>query len=61
MEIKEITLLTPEQAANYLSVSTQTLSNWRTTKIYALPYIKIGRFVRYDLKDLREFNKQKTF
>ncbi len=41
------TLLTTPEAAALLHVSPQTLEVWRCTKRYALPYVKIGRNVRY--------------
>jgi excisionase family DNA binding protein len=44
--------LTAEQAAEILGVSEQTLSVWRCTGRYALPYLKIGRLVRYRRCDL---------
>lgn len=45
----------PADAAKYLGVSEQTLAIWRCTKRYPLPYIKIGRLVRYRLSDLEAF------
>ena len=38
-----------------LGVSTITLSIWRSTGRYALPYVKIGRLVKYRMGDLRDF------
>lgn len=40
-------LLTTPEAAALLDVSPQTLEVWRCTKRYPLPYVKIGRNVRY--------------
>ena len=40
-------LLTTTEAAEMLDVSPQTLEVWRSTKRYPLPYVKIGRNVRY--------------
>jgi hypothetical protein len=37
----------PHVVADALGVSTQTLANWRCTRRTTLPYIKIGRSVRY--------------
>ena len=45
-------LLTTEQAAEFLGVSPGTLCVWRCVSRYPLPYIKIGRHVRYDEADL---------
>ncbi len=48
-------LLTPDQVADYLGVSVETLNVWRCTKRYNLPYIKAGRLVRYRLQDVEAF------
>jgi excisionase family DNA binding protein len=45
-------LLNEEQAAEYLTVSPGTLSVWRSTGRYSLPFVKVGRRVRYRLSDL---------
>jgi excisionase family DNA binding protein len=45
-------LLTTEQAAAYLGVTMRTLEVWRCTKRQAIPYIKVGRLVKYRKKDL---------
>jgi D-aminopeptidase len=47
--------LTEDEAAEFLGVEASTLSVWRCTKRYPLPYIKVGRLVRYDLEDLVKF------
>ena len=39
-------------ASEVLSVKVSTLTNWRTTGRYNLPYIKVGRLVRYRVADL---------
>jgi excisionase family DNA binding protein len=48
-------LLTTEQAAEFLGVSAGTLVIWRFHARYRLPFVKIGRNVRYDENDLREW------
>ncbi|MBX9948735.1 MAG: helix-turn-helix domain-containing protein [Candidatus Obscuribacterales bacterium] len=48
-------LLTRREAAAYLGVSEQTLAIWKCTGRYNLPYIKIGRLVKYKLSDLNAF------
>ena len=45
-------LLDEKQAADHLTVSPGTLSVWRSTGRYALPFVKVGRTVRYRLTDL---------
>lgn len=39
-------------AAHILSIKKSTLSNWRCTGRYNLPYVKTGRLVRYRVADL---------
>lgn len=48
-------LLTPQQAAEFLGVTIGTLAVWRCTKRYPLPFIKIGRRVKYRIADLNQF------
>lgn len=45
-------LLNEKQAAEHLTVSPGTLSVWRSTGRYNLPFIKVGSMVRYRLSDL---------
>ena len=49
---KKQSLVSPEQAADYLSVTTRTLANWRSRGFPNVPFSKIGRCVRYRLSDL---------
>jgi excisionase family DNA binding protein len=53
-------LLSPAQAASYLSVEVATLAVWRCTGRYALPYVKVGRLVRYRQSDLDDFLKARS-
>jgi excisionase family DNA binding protein len=48
-------LLTPEEAANHLGVSINTLACWRTTMRYPLAWVRIGNRVRYREADLERF------
>ncbi len=48
-------LLTRRQAAEYLGIKENTLAVWATTKRHPLPYIKVGRLVKYRLTDLQAF------
>ncbi|MBI5173513.1 MAG: helix-turn-helix domain-containing protein [Candidatus Melainabacteria bacterium] len=48
-------LLTRRQAAAYLGIAEQTLAVWKCTGRYHLPWIKIGRLVRYRKQDLDAF------
>ena len=45
-------LLDEKQAAEHLTVSPGTLSVWRSTGRYNLPFVKVGRKVRYQRADL---------
>lgn len=45
------TLLTPAQAAAVLNVPVSTLVRWRSER-RELPYVKVGRVVRYRRADL---------
>jgi excisionase family DNA binding protein len=45
-------LLDDKAAAAYLSLSPGTLSVWRSTGRYNLPFLKVGRLVRYRRADL---------
>jgi excisionase family DNA binding protein len=56
-------LLTREQAADYLCVAPQTLAVWAMDKNRArrpLPFVKIGRMVRYRKADLDAFIQSNT-
>jgi len=48
-------LLTPSQAAQQLITDTGTLANWRYSKRVDLPFVKVGRLVRYRQSDVDAF------
>jgi excisionase family DNA binding protein len=50
-------LLTPREAARSLAVSERTL--WGLTHQGAIPCVRLGRAVRYDLVDLQAFIAEK--
>lgn len=52
--------LTPEQTSEVLSTSTNTLSVWRSTGRYSLPYVKISRRVAYPINAVAEFLLRRT-
>lgn len=52
--------LTPEQTGEVLDTSTNTLSVWRTTGRYNLPYTKVSRRVAYPLNGVAEFLLRRT-
>mgnify|MGYP006276325739 CR=1 len=53
-------LVTTEEAAAMLGTEASTLVTWRCTKAVKVPYVKIGRSVRYRMHDLGEFIEQNT-
>ncbi len=48
-------LLSRKQAAIYLGLSEQTLAIWKCTMRYELPFVKIGRLIKYRKADLDAF------
>ena len=48
-------LLTTKEAADFLGIPARTLENWRCNQRYDLPYIKIGRLIRYRIADLENW------
>jgi len=53
-------LLDERQAAAKLQVTPGTLSVWRSTGRYALPFIKVGRKVRYRVSELDLWLERRT-
>ncbi|MQM35866.1 MULTISPECIES: helix-turn-helix domain-containing protein [unclassified Candidatus Accumulibacter] len=53
-------LLDEKEAAHFLDTSPGTLSVWRSTGRYNLPFIKIGRNVRYRRADLIAWLEKRT-
>ncbi len=48
-------LLSRKEAAKYLGISEQTLAIWKCAKRYDLPFVKIGRLIKYRKADLDAF------
>lgn len=53
-------LLDEKQTAEYLQVAQGTLPVWRSSGRYGLPFIKIGRKVRYRRSDLDKWLEERT-
>ncbi len=53
-------LLDEKAAAQFLDNSPGTLSVWRSTGRYNLPFIKVGRNVRYRRSDLIAWLEKRT-
>lgn len=49
-----------KQAALALGVKPNTLAIWRSTGRYSLPFLKVGRLVKYRISDLAEFLYRRT-
>lgn len=47
-------LLSPSEASAILGVTVGTLAVWRSTKRVDIPFVKIGRSVKYRPEDLQE-------
>jgi predicted site-specific integrase-resolvase len=62
MDTSSFDKLVPRKiAAQLLGVAPQTLAVWACTGRYSLPYIKIGKRVRYRLTDIENFIKAHRF
>ena len=48
-------LMTPRDTAVYIGVKINTLAVWRMTNRYGLPFVKLGKVVRYHKTDLDEW------
>lgn len=57
-EFRPNELLTRREAAAYLGVTEQTLAIWKCTGRYNLPFLKIGRLVKYEVADWDAFLKR---
>jgi predicted DNA-binding transcriptional regulator AlpA len=53
-------LLNEREAATILDVTVGTLQVWRSTRRYPLPYVKVGRSVRYKRSALQHFISSRT-
>ena len=53
-------LLTPDEVAEQLGVSPHTLAIWRSEGRNGLPYVKVGRLVRYREDAVDEYIENQT-
>jgi excisionase family DNA binding protein len=53
-------LFSKAEAAAYLNIAEQTISNWLTTGRYNLPYVRVGRLIRFKKSDLDAFIARRT-
>ncbi len=47
-------LLTAEDVSNLTGLSVETLAQWRSRKKH-IPYLKVGRLIRYSQKDIQVY------
>ncbi len=53
-------LLNVEQAAEFIGITSHTLDVWRSTKRHSIPYLKVGRLVKYRKSDLERWLASRT-
>jgi len=53
-------LLTRAEAAEFLGLRPQTLAAWASARRYDLPFVKVGRSVRYRRRDLIAWLDRRT-
>ena len=53
-------LLAPLDAASVLGVREQTLAVWRSTGRYGLPFVRVGRRIKYREQDIENWLKRRT-
>ena len=54
------TLLSPAEAAARFGIQEQTLAVWRSTGRYNLPFVKVGRLVKYQSAAVDAFIEANT-
>lgn len=50
-----VSLITETEASKKLGISVATLRTWRCTRRVNIPFVKLGKSVRYRPEDLDEF------
>lgn len=53
-------LLTEAETAAWLGLKPETLATWRSTRRYALAYVRVGRSIRYRRRDIECFLRKRT-
>ena len=59
-DLSDSQLLDDRQAAAAMTLRPGTLAVWRSTGRVNLPYVKVGRSVRYRVGDIRQFLASRT-
>ena len=57
--LPETGLLTVKEAANFLAVPTSTLYGW--VYLRRIPFVKVGRALRFELAELQKFIQANRF
>lgn len=57
--LPESGLLTVKEAANFLAVSASTLYGW--VYLRRIPFVKVGRSLRFELAELQSFIQSNRF
>lgn len=52
------TVLDTDEAARFLGISPASLASWRCTGTVRIPFVRIGRAIRYRMADLETFLTQ---
>jgi len=53
-------LLSPQTTADFLGIKAQTLATWRCVGRYDLPFVRVGRKIRYRREDIEAFVERNT-
>ena len=53
-------LLNEFEAAKFLAISVNTLRTWRSTRRVEVPFIRIGKCIRYSPESLQKFLESST-
>lgn len=59
--MRDSKLLRPQDVAEMLGITTHTLAVWRCEGRYDLPYIKVGRLVRYEMTAVIAFMRRNVY
>jgi hypothetical protein len=60
MKESKFNLLTPKQVEREYGIPAGTQAVWRCTRRYMIPYLKVGRLVRYNRPDFERWLESRT-